>query len=78
MTRILDMTKHGQNNYTRINIKTFKKKINNYLFYEERAKSFASHRHRRKSCVLFTYGFNIKRKNIKEKKEVLEVLIHFS
>ena len=28
--------------------------------------------------VLFTYGFNIKRKNIKEKKEVLEVLIHLS
>ena len=31
--------------------------------------------------VLFyvlTYGFNIKRKYIKEKKEVLEVLIHLS
>ena len=27
---------------------------------------------------LLTYGFNIKRKNIKEKKEVLEVLIHLS
>ena len=27
---------------------------------------------------LLTYGFNIKRKYIKEKKEVLEVLIHFS
>ena len=26
---------------------------------------------------LLTYGFNIK-KNVKEKKEVLEVLIHFS
>ena len=25
---------------------------------------------------LLTYGFNIKRKNIKGKKEVLEVLIH--
>ena len=25
---------------------------------------------------LLTYGFNIKRKNIKEKKEVLEVSIH--
>ena len=25
---------------------------------------------------LLTYGFNIKRKNIKEKKEVLQVLIH--
>ena len=25
---------------------------------------------------LLTYGFNIKRKNIKEKKELLEVLIH--
>ena len=25
---------------------------------------------------LLTYGFNIKRKNIKEKKEVLDVLIH--
>ena len=25
---------------------------------------------------LLTYGFNIKRKNIKEKKEVLAVLIH--
>ena len=27
---------------------------------------------------LLTYGFNIKRKNAKEKKEVLEVLIHLS
>ena len=27
---------------------------------------------------LFTYEFNIKRKNIKEKKEVLKVLIHLS
>ena len=27
---------------------------------------------------LLTYGFNIKRKNIKEKKKVLEVLIHLS
>ena len=27
---------------------------------------------------LLTYGFNIKRKNIKEKKEVFEVLIHLS
>ena len=27
---------------------------------------------------LLTYEFNIKRKNIKEKKEVLEVLIHLS
>ena len=27
---------------------------------------------------LHTYGFNIKRKNIKEKEEVLEVLIHYS
>ena len=27
---------------------------------------------------LLNYGFNIKRKNIKEKKEVLEVLIHLS
>ena len=27
---------------------------------------------------LLTYGFNIKRKNIKEKKEVLKVLIHLS
>ena len=27
---------------------------------------------------LLTYGFNIKRKNIKEKKEVLEVSIHLS
>ena len=27
---------------------------------------------------LFTYGFNIKRKNMKEKKKVLEVLIHLS
>ena len=33
---------------------------------------------RRKSCVLLTFGFNIKRNNIKEKKEVLEVLIHLS
>ena len=27
---------------------------------------------------LLTYGFNIKRKNIKEKKEVLAVLIHIT
>ena len=27
---------------------------------------------------LLTYGFNMKRKNIKEKKEVLEVSIHLS
>ena len=27
---------------------------------------------------LLTYGFNIKRKNIKEKKEALDVLIHLS
>ena len=27
---------------------------------------------------LHTYGFNIKSKNIKEKKDVLEVLIHLS
>ena len=27
---------------------------------------------------LFTYGFNIKRKNMKEKKKVLEVLIHLN
>ena len=27
---------------------------------------------------LLIYGFNTKRKNIKEKKEVLEVLIHIS
>ena len=27
---------------------------------------------------LLTYGFNMKRKNIKEKKEELEVLIHLS
>ena len=44
----------------------------------KKEQSYASHRHRRKSCVLFTYGFNIKRKNVKEKKELLEVLIHFS
>ena len=30
------------------------------------------------ALCLLTYGFNIKRKNIKEKKEVLEVLIHYS
>ena len=39
----------------------------NYLFYEERTKSYVSCRHTRKSCILFTCGFNIKRKNIKEK-----------
>ena len=27
---------------------------------------------------LLIYGFNVKRKNIKEKKEVLEALIHLS
>ena len=27
---------------------------------------------------LLIYGFNIKRKNVKEKKEVLEVTIHLS
>ena len=41
--------------------------IKNYLFYEERTKSYVSCCHRRKSCVLFTYGFNMERKNIKEK-----------
>ena len=41
--------------------------MNNYLFYEERTKSYASLCHRRKSCDLFTYGFNIK-----EREEVLE------
>ena len=30
------------------------------------------------ALYLLTYGFNIKRKNMKEKKEVLEVLIHLS
>ena len=30
------------------------------------------------ALYLLTYGFNIKRKNTKEKKEVLEVLIHLS
>ena len=30
------------------------------------------------ASYLLTYAFNIKRKNIKEKKEVLEVLIHLS
>ena len=29
-------------------------------------------------CYLLTYGFNIKRKNMKEKKDVLKVLIHLS
>ena len=43
-------------------------------------RSYASCRHRRKSCVLFTYLWiqYKKKKNIKEKKEVLEVLIHLS
>ena len=40
--------------------------------------SYESCCHIRKSCVLCTYGFSIKIKNIKEKKEVLEVLIHLS
>ena len=52
--------------------------INNYLFYEERTKSYTSCCYRRESCILLTYGFNVKRKIIKEKKEVLEVLIHLS
>ena len=30
------------------------------------------------ALYLLTYGLNIKRKNIKEKKEVLEILIHLS
>ena len=30
------------------------------------------------ALYLLTYGFNIKRKNTKEKKEVLEVLTHLS
>ena len=30
------------------------------------------------SCILFTCGFNIKRKNIKSIKEILEVLILLS
>ena len=53
--------------------------MKNYVFYEERTKSYASRSHRRTSCVLFTtYRFKIKRKNIKEKKAVLEVLINLS
>ena len=41
--------------------------------------SYTSHHDRRKvAFYLLTYGFNIKRTNIKEKKEVLEVLIHLS
>ena len=30
------------------------------------------------ACYLLIYGFNTKRKNIKEKKEVLEVLLHLN
>ena len=30
------------------------------------------------ALYLLTYGFNIKRKNTKERKEVLEILIHLS
>ena len=40
---------------------------------------FLTAKKKRVRKVLFyihTYGFNIKRKNIKERKEVLEVLIH--
>ena len=33
--------------------------------FRSSVRSYASRRHRRKSCVFFTYGFNIKRKNIK-------------
>ena len=40
---------------------------------------YASRRHTRKSCILFTYlWIQYKRKNIKEKKETLEVLINLS
>ena len=44
----------------------------------KKEQSFASCHHTRKSCVLLTFGFNMKSKNIKEKKEVVEVLIHLS
>ena len=40
--------------------------------------SYTSHDRRKVAFYLLTYGFNIKRTNIKEKKEVLEVLIHLS
>ena len=53
LTRILDTTKHEQNNYTHINIYNTEK--DKQFFYEERTKGYASRRHRTKSCVLFTY-----------------------
>ena len=42
-------------------------------------RSYASHRHRRESGGLFTYlWIQYKKKNLKEKKYILEVLIHLS
>ena len=49
------------------------------MFYKEkqRAMHFVTIEEK-VAFYLLTYGFNIKRKNIKEKKKVLEVLIHLS
>ena len=57
-----------------LKFKTFK----NFICFMKKEQSYASCHHTRKSCVLLTFGFNMKSKNIKEKKEVVEVLIHLS
>ena len=70
------MTKHEKHNYTGINIYNILKKINNcFMKKEERAMHLVT-TEEKVAFYLLTYGFNIKRKYIKEKKEVLEVLIH--
>ena len=49
------------------------------MFYEERTRAMHPITTEEKvPFYLLTYGLNIKRKNIKEKKKVLEVLIHLS
>ena len=55
-----------------------RKKINNYLLYEERTKSYASSRHRRKSYFLFTYLWIQYKKKKYKRNEVLKVLIQLS
>ena len=74
LSRILDMTKHKQNNYTCINILEKMKAIC-FMKKEQTAMHLVAIEEK---VYLRTYGFNIKAKTIKEKKEVLEVLIHLS
>ena len=46
--------------------------------FESSVRSYLVAKEEKVAFYLLTYGFNKKRKNIKEKKEVLEVLIHLS